>query len=1264
MLTTIIEKYLSSVDQATFQKLMNHLLHLEGYKFLSSPGSVVGKNKTSKGSPDSFFEDGDKYVFCELTTQEKLTTGETFFNKLKKDVEHCFNVSVTGIKKTDISKVILGFTEKLKPKEHKELKDKVSKHNPQAQLIIYSIQEIPFRLVYYPGLADKYIAGIKTTKGTFYTLPDFLKTTEKGLQPSLTNPFMGREEEIKQAKSHLLSNDILIITGSQGVGKSKLAVQLAEIFETEFAFEPRVIASSPVPLWEDLSNFILPDKKYFIFFDDANKALPNLDYLLQFISTREKDTIKIVITVRDYAKQDLNKYLYNVPHNEITINQFEDKKIEEIVNKSLPEGISLDPFAMEKIVSLSKGNSRLSLMATSAIVKNNNTAILTNVFSLYDQYFQKVKNDLSFLDDKENLKALGIISFFGVLDRNNEEVKTILESQFNIDWDQLWETLFELEKVELVDVFQNEVAKISDQVLATYVFYKTFIDESTAQINYSLWLLNFIEKYEKKINKTLIDLINTFGFLELRDRITTLILEVQKKLEGDIKNLYKFLEIFWFYREVDSLLFVKSWIESLEKEETELSEIKYAYEANDFVWAPDYFKLLLNFWNHNTPYTSEGIDLAFKLMFRQPSRIPETLKHLNEHLQFHRFDYRVGFPRQHLLIEALGNPTFSAREKEISDQLFLSLTPKYLGWDYSQVEGKGGGQMMIYNFHLVKTPSLMELRKNILQRLFVLFPSNENSVLKALHKYAWTSREIDSSIYFDEQLVIADFINNNFSTENYSHCKFVYEYVDTLKEHNVTPLNEWNSFLNSDSMQIAKFFSSKFDDEKLKFDEREIKQKEEIEKFVSGKDIAFIQKTLDRLDSVYKDAVANNDGYWIESSLPILFLSLAESNTNLYYKSLELLMLGNYSFELNHGFFIYRPIKQKLVKPEEIYSHINRYEYRQKQFWKQLFFDALDESDIDEFLLLEFIGFISSVKDRFYIYDLDKKIVFDKQFKISKPLLQPSASDHENIITYITEILLSKSSSMDISFDHHTCEMCFQFFAKKIDLLKQVFYSHKKRGSHYDYNGKEMAAVSSLDNIFLVDYLKEVTKDVSFLHFKFDNLNLSFVWEIPECEKIIDEALEIIISKAPIFSNFEHQANVLFKGLKLSPEQQEKVYNYISKFIQKHFASKQHIHIILNVVTYSFNGQVLRFLKEFLLLNKDIEFMKCLWLERNGVTSGSRVPRIEGHIKFNKSIMEMIQSLPNPLDYAEHIKNFEQEIEWAKQDKQQEMKRDFTGWTD
>jgi len=791
MTTTIIEKYLSSIDQATFQKMINHLLHLEGYKFIGSPGSVIGKNKTSKGSPDSFFESGSDYIFCELTTQERLCKGESFFMKLKKDIDHCFDVKTTEIDKQKISKVILAFTEEIKPREHNELKNKVKSHNPNAELVIYSIQEIPFRLVYYPGLADKYIPGVKTTKATLYTLPDFLKTTEKGLQPSLTNPFFGREDEIKQAKEFLSLNDILIITGSQGVGKSKLAVQLAGVFESELGYEPRVIASSPVPLWEDLTNFILPAKKYFIFFDDANKSLPNLDYLLQFIKSREQDTTKVVITVREYVRHDLNKFLFNVPHNEITVKTLGDQQISEIINNSLPEDRALDTLVSERIVSISKGNIRLALMAVSSILQNNDIRILKDVFSLYDQYFQTVKTDLSFLDKPENLKALGLLSFFGVLDRNNKELKTTLEKHFNINWSKLWETFIELEKVELVDIFSKEAAKISDQVLATYVFYKTFIDEKFASINYSQWIEVFIEQYNQKINKTLIDLINTFGFNELKDRINSLILNVQKKIETDNRKLFKFFEIFWFYREIDTLLFIRNWINQLEEENTELSKIKYSYEVNDFVWAPEYLSLLINFWRHSTPFTREATELGLKLMFKQPSRIPEVLKHLNENIAFQRFDFKYGYLRQHILLDTLDNNEFTSREKAISEQIFLSKSSSFLGWEYHQTEGKGGGKIVIYNFQLVKTNALLKLRKKILERLFTLFKNNQQIVLDTMNKYAWTSKSFDSSIYAEERHIISEFISNNLNPENYSHCKLVNQYDDTLKEHNIKPIEDW-----------------------------------------------------------------------------------------------------------------------------------------------------------------------------------------------------------------------------------------------------------------------------------------------------------------------------------------------------------------------------------------------------------------------------------------------------------------------------------------
>lgn len=1263
MLTTIIEQYLSSVDQATFQKLMNHLLQLEGYKFLGSPGAVIGKNKTSKGSPDSFFEDEGSYVFCEYTTQERLGNSQTFFEKLKSDIDHCFNIRKTKIEKPKVSKVILAFTEELKPHEHNELKDRVKKHNPTTELIIYSIQKIPFRLIYYPGLADKYIQGVKTTKGTLYTLLDFLKTTENGLQPALTNPFAGRENEIKKAKELLLTNDILIITGGQGVGKSKLAVRLAEIFESESEYEPRVIASSPVPLWEDLNNFILPSNKYFIIFDDANKAMPNLDYLLQFLNDREKGNIKIVITVRDYVRHDLNKFFLDLAFGELQVNPLDDKQITEIINQSLPNGIFLDQLVLDRITTLAKGNSRLALMAVTSVRERNDIRVLNDTFSLYDRYFQKVKAELSFLDKSENLQALGVLSFFGVLDKGNEQVKQILEERFNIDWKVLWEIFLELEKVELVDVFYYEAAKISDQVLATYVFFKTFFDETTSTLNYSKWLSLFIEKYHNKVNKTLIDIVNTFGYNEMKNNVVRLISGFQQEIETDDSKLIKFYEIFWCYREIDTLIFIRKWLNRLDFEEVKLANIKYSYNDNDYIWPSEHLSLLIKFWDQSVSFTKEAIELGLQLMFKRPSQIPEFLKHLNEHLSFNRYDIRNGFSRQHKLLDALNNSSFNNREKVIAEQLFLSIVPSYLGWEYHQTEGMSGGKMKIYSFRLVKSPALMELRKKIITGLFDSFEHNETKVLTILHKYSWVAISFDPSIFSDELQMMTVFLQEKLSPMKYSHCKLIFEYVNSLEEKKIEQKHNWNEFINSESMQIAKIFSSLYDDGKVKFDLGEENRIERIKKHISDMDIKSIEDIFNRLNSIYIGDAVNPELEWIESGLNHVFQILAKTDNRLYYQSLELLILHNYSFEL-HGNIIFRPIRKEWVQPKQMYGLINRYEYKQKQFWKQLFFNAIDERHIDYFFLQEFIDFLGSIEDRYYLYELSDLMKFDRQFQNSRSLLSSSALNHINVLTFIVEIILSKIPEVNITFYRKTCEECAKYFEGKIDLLKQVYYLLKKKDPHYDIKGKEMATISKIDHYFLIEYLTKISKEYSLVHFKIDDLSLNFIWDLPEYEDILDKALEIIINKVPIFSNSEHQANVLFNGVKRNSEQLEKAYKYISRFIVQNHEAKQYIHIILNVVTYSFNNQVLRFLREFLILNKDSEFIKNLWLEKNGVFSGSRVPRIDGHIKFIQSIIDMIGTLPNPLDYVDHIKYLEKDIEWARKDKKAEMKRDFTGWID
>lgn len=84
-----------------FQEFCNHFLYLKLNPNTITPiGSVIGKEKSRKGFPDSYFtSDDNKLIFAEYTTRKRLEKGQSFFNKLKSDIEDCFDTSKTGLKK-------------------------------------------------------------------------------------------------------------------------------------------------------------------------------------------------------------------------------------------------------------------------------------------------------------------------------------------------------------------------------------------------------------------------------------------------------------------------------------------------------------------------------------------------------------------------------------------------------------------------------------------------------------------------------------------------------------------------------------------------------------------------------------------------------------------------------------------------------------------------------------------------------------------------------------------------------------------------------------------------------------------------------------------------------------------------------------------------------------------------------------------------------------------------------------------------------------
>ena len=1246
-----IEVALISINQARFQDLINHLLHIQGNTFIGAPGSVVGKEKTSKGAPDSFFVKDNKYVFVECTTKDKLDGAKTFIEKLEKDIEHCFNEDTTKIKNQDIEKVLLACTSKIHADEHYRLRSKVTNYNINTEFEVLDIQNLPLYIYDFPGLSEQYL-GVEIIKAEIYNLPDFLTKTTKGLQPSLTNDFIGREYELKQSLEHLKNLDILLLSGPAGVGKSKLAVKILEDSKEDYI--PIVIQSSAVPLWEDFIHLFQNGKDYIILFDDANKSIQNLVYLLNFIQKPKTNKLKVVITVRDYVKHQVYQELKYFKNQELVIEKLKDEDIEKIILQVLPN-LHHHYDIRKKIIELSKGNARVALMATYSVTPNSEINYLSSPILLYERYFEKVADEIEAFTRPIIFKTLAIVSFFGALDRNNVELKTTLKSNFDIDWDELWVTILELHRHEILDVYSNEIVKISDQVLGTYAFYKCFIDNRSASIIYSDWISTFIEKYPSKITNTLVDANNTFGYFHIKDLVTDHLQNIISDEETSEK-LYSFYTLFWFYKGLDTLTYLKKWIDGLSIE-NQIGELKFSYVHNDHTKASKYFDLLINFWNHPNELLKPSIELSIDLVAKQPNRLPEFLKFIHDHFSYKIEDLNNEYQRQNILLEILSLENRSPLHIEIANGTFLQIGETLLGWHFSEFRSKGLA-INIINFDLYYSPQLLALRTKIFDGLYSFFEQDHEQSEKMLNKIVLPGGKIDEQIYADELPIYEKIVSEKLSLDQYSHCKFVNRLSKKISSLGYLIPDNWNQFLNSDIIKLSKLLKTDFLEDRngKSWQEREQEKRLKIHEYIKSKSWKEIESLLYSIDSLFIQQ-RGRDIWEIENGISEIYIGITIKGKSEIKKALILTFNNSFSFHFQPR-IIYFIINNNILNAEELIELIDKTNFRDKTSCISTLLECLPENQINaKFLDLLIQTFKSN--NHIYIQRLIDYLKFNFEFNNYKISSHEKGIKAHNIISYLTKIILNKPITQQHRLGHNFCQDCANYFSDNIDLFKKAFISLKKIDAHFDYDGKEFEAVLNLDNNFFIEYLEQKVVDMEYLSFRFEHFKLDCIWSLSNYKEIVNTALDIIITKAPIFSSLEHPSTILFTFKEKNDETIAKVHKYIADFIKVHFKDRQRIMMIMSIILYRFRNEFISYLKQFLILNKDIELFKYIWLETSGVTTGSRVPYIQKEIDFCGEIALMIKALPNLLNYVDHIKYLEQKIKWLKKEIKNEQKKDF-----
>ncbi len=1063
-----------------------------------------------------------------------------------------------------------------------------------------------------------------------------------------------REKEKQEFEESIDSSPIVMITGNAGVGKTKFALEVCNKIAIDNGYTFKAILGRGVELFSDIKTIFGQDDSFIVLIDDANRVGMALNYILEYFPEKvQNGTIKIVLTVRDYAKEKIfEKIPFEIKSREIEIKQLEDKEITEIVKDSF--AIS-NPHFLERIANISKGNPRLAIMASIVAKETNSLSSLYDVSNLYDKYFSTIQQDIDDFKDSELLLSISIISFFRVIDRENEQQMKIIEEAFSLSIEDFWKNVDTLHDLEVVDLYENSVVKISDQILSMYLFYRAVFVDKKVDIN--IFLEHFFLLYQNRFIDMLTPLIDTFHFQTIFDVLKEPVDSLWKEYEIDEDNLILIMKTFWFLKEEEILLFCSKKINALEEEKIDI-------EAMDF-WVDikgsqsDKLLEILSLFTYSKNITM-AIELVVSYLQKRPSKVLKVINLFTKEFAYTYHSHRNNYKREDILLDILWQSTKNG-EDEILSKLFIRSSSCFLKFEFEENQSNRK-TITIQHYRLLEIDVIKRQRDTIFENIFSLF-SNEiyqKNILRLLNQYPeLLGYHGVSKIEEWDKINILNFIDNHLDPQIYEHSLVVenilktydrcgIEYEIEIKNKFVHHSCEVKNMLMLDDGEIS--LENKKDNVSINWDEIYRIKKERLSNLIDGYSIDNWIGLFDESITIYSSVIGRED-YKLKNNFPILFTILVERDRALY---IDVFM---YYLELGNPFSLVLDIRSliNILGKEEAYSLLNKYEYNDKNQYLFRFFIALktDEIGMDDVEKLICLYKESEIKDMAHHLDYIEKYLDIQDsllIDIVSIVLYKSKSDDK----YITHLL---SGLFDYTNISKKTEI---YFEDNIELLKEVYLVTNKQQQHFDYTKVGLNKILNMDKSFLKDYLDSYFEKEKYISIHNISGEYTILWERDEYEELfislIDNMFEIkntykIYDSGEVIKAFftndrnNDRANIDDKASEL-----------LKKYIVLTSDSEEKIVFIFKLIaefTYEIVSEMVEF---FVDRNSSFEIFKQLQFTPTFQSwSGSRIPSLQKEMDFYNTISYFM----NGIDLLEHKAYIKNHISLIEQEIRGEMKRDF-----